>query len=138
MPDMSVPMRLPSTTLPVPPRYRPSDELPEIRLPAPEAVPPIVLPAEPTPMPISLPRATVPVTSVPMKLPSTTLSVASRTTATSELPEIRLPCAGGRAADRVVGRTDVDAVSVAQGHGAGDIGADKVAQYDVIRGPAIE
>ena len=54
----------------------PSPLLPEITLPAPAPVPPIVLPELLIDTPVALPRAAVPVASVPMKLPCTTLPVA--------------------------------------------------------------
>jgi hypothetical protein len=78
---MSVPMRLPSTMLPVVPfsSATPRWPLAEITLPAPVAAPPIMLPAERATKTPSKAFATdwVPVTSVPRKLPRTMFSSAS-------------------------------------------------------------
>ena len=79
MPVTSVPMKLPWTT---PLRLRtPIPPLPEIRLPAPASGPPtMTLPAvrlgliARTP-PLPFPRAFVPVTSVPIRLPCTKVSI---------------------------------------------------------------
>ena len=70
----------------------PMSALPEIRLPAPTAVPPMLLFVAPlaisTPW-FELPRSIVPVTSVPMKLPNTLLSDPGLTISTPLLfPEI--------------------------------------------------
>src|SRR5262249_4195213 len=98
-PVTSVPMRLPWITLLsvlLPPVSKiPSTSLPEMRVPAPDAVPPMVLlelvmltPEE------KLPRSIVPVTSVPMKFPCTRLPVAEEPeidTPTPLLAEMMLP-----------------------------------------------
>ena len=107
-----MPIRLPSTTLPVVPEseiYTPSPPLPEMTLRGAGAVPPIVLSLAPsktdTPFP-SCPRRDVPVAVRPMSLPSTTLPsvpLPSTWTPSDMLPEITLPVPGGRAADRVAG-----------------------------------
>ena len=72
LPVTSVPIRLPTTTLPraSPPIMRLAP-LPEMRFRAASVVPPIMQKLDPAPRtPTPLPTATVPVTSVPMKLPS--------------------------------------------------------------------
>ena len=66
VPEASVPMRLPSTCPLLPPKWIPSPECPETRLPAPGSLPPIVTSAESTLMPRLLEMETVPVASVPM------------------------------------------------------------------------
>ena len=72
---------------------------PEIRLPAPADVPPIVLllapPLTSTPANV-FPSPTVPLTSVPMKLPSTwfPLAPAPLISTPCEFPEIRLRAPG--------------------------------------------
>ena len=70
-------MKLPSITVPLPWSVKmPPSWLAAMTLPAPAPAPPIVLPGDETPMPQEvLPRATVPVTSAPMKLPETTMPV---------------------------------------------------------------
>src|SRR2546427_8631495 len=70
LPVTSVPIRLPTTTLPraSPPIMRLAP-LPEMRFRAASVVPPIVQKLDPVPRtPTPLPTAIVPVTSVPMKL----------------------------------------------------------------------
>ena len=88
-PEMSVPMRLPSTAFPVALLLRistPTARLPAIVLPAPTTEPPTVFPGASRISRPSwpLPRASVPVASVPMRLPSTWLPLESN-------PEISTP-----------------------------------------------
>ena len=73
VPLLFVPMKLPPMVLPVElPISMPFWLLPEMTLRAPAGVPPIVLLEPPSIItPSLLPRATVPVTSVPMKSPCT-------------------------------------------------------------------
>ena len=66
VPVASVPIRLPSIRPLLPPKWIPSPECPETRLPAPGSVPPTVTSAESTLMPRLLEMGRVPVESVPM------------------------------------------------------------------------
>src|SRR5438067_1276390 len=87
VPAALVPTKLPNTWLPPPdgPRMEMPVLLPEMRLHAPVQEPPGVVPVVPPtllfvappsiPTPSALPSPAVPVTSVPMKLPSTWLLV---------------------------------------------------------------
>ena len=77
VPVTSVPMKLPSIVEPFAYVIEiPEVAFPEMTFPAPAAEPPIVLFQPPEAMPeLALPRGRVPVTSVPMKLPWTTLFV---------------------------------------------------------------
>ena len=81
MPEEFVPIRLPRIWVPLtePPESSiPAVMLPEMIFAAPVAVPPITLPAPPSmSTPMSFPRAICPDESVPIKLPSKTLPVAS-------------------------------------------------------------
>ena len=92
----------------------PDQPLSEMMLRAETVVPPIKLSDGPsynkTPN-LPLPRAAMPVTSVPMRLPATTLAfvpVPTSETPALVLPEITSPAAGRRAADRVVRGAIVD------------------------------
>ena len=73
VPWLSVPIKLPWMRAAVaspPDSSMPAVPLPEMRLPAPAAVPPIVVLAEATRMPVPLGKGAVPCWLVPMKLPS--------------------------------------------------------------------
>ena len=76
LPVTSVPIKLPCTTLFGASNATPSPMFPEIRLRAPGVVPPMVLlgPDDTAIPPVPLGNAAVPVASVPMKFPATTLS----------------------------------------------------------------
>ena len=93
---LSVPMKLPwirPPTLALPNIRTPAWALAEMTLPAPAAVPPIVLPVAPamTTMPFALPTGTVPVASLPIRLPSTRLSDTSQIQIPCPTFEIRFP-----------------------------------------------
>ena len=97
---MSVPIRLPSTRLPVDPdnSIATPSVLPEMRLRVLFAVPPIVLPIDwiNTPAAWKLPIAPVPLTLAPIRLPSTRASPPTKARPAplfglELLAEIRLP-----------------------------------------------
>ena len=110
VPDASTPTKLPETStlaLPAKPPVTsiPVPLLPETRLQAPIHGPPGLVPVDPPitesseplnkEMPVPLPRSSVPVMSVPMKFPATTVEGApSRDTAIPTFPEMRLPAPG--------------------------------------------
>ena len=83
VPPALVPTRFPAIKSNSPESMMPGPLLPEITLPAPvpgvAVNPPIVVPEAPVSisMPVALAIATVPVKSVPMKLPATTKLAAS-------------------------------------------------------------
>jgi len=100
VPSAAVPMRLPFTTLPVEPlslMAMPAELLPEMTLRAAAAAPPMVLLEAPAAMrtpSLLFPRSAVPLTSVPMKLPSTSVEAAlaeAMWTPKLSLPEMTLP-----------------------------------------------
>ncbi len=139
----SVPMRLPSTTLPDVPLSTSSTPylLPEMTLAAPAAVPPIVFAVALvliiTP-PVELPSLTVPVMSVPMRLPSTTLPLVPGPANTRHIavPGDDVGRARGRAAHRVRRGAAVDVyagIAVAETGRAILVGADQIAQHQVAR-----
>jgi hypothetical protein len=109
VPVMSVPMKFPSAKEPSPSsNSSASPRLPEMTFPAPSAVPPARFPAPdtttamlPNAAPRPLGRGWVPVISVPMKFPATTLPVVGGPPADpmilipkAELPEMTFRSAG--------------------------------------------
>jgi hypothetical protein len=86
-------MKLPSTRFCVLLRTMPSSALPEIRLPAPAAVPPMSCNGASTKMPRPpLGMAAVPAALVPIRLPSTTLPLPLlKWMPSPPLPAMRLP-----------------------------------------------
>ena len=136
-PVTSVPMKLPSTSLFIVPASliaTPAPLFPEMTLPADGSVRPMVLFDAPFTIvtPAALARGVLPVTSVPIRLPSTRLfivpvSLIRITVAT--VPGNEVARLVSDPADHVMGCTarDLHAIALPEGSGAVQVGADIVA-----------